>query len=203
MACKLDPECIQEAIAFHGHWCPGLAIGVRAAEWALGEMGRAADEDIVAVVETDMCAVDAIQYLTGCTLGKGNLVHRDWGKNAFTFFRRRDGKAVRLVSRPDLFGDTGQTVRDLMRKKFVSGLTADEAHALQAARTALCDRIMQADLTAVFDFREPGEPLPDAARSLPSLTCASCGEAVMETRVQQVRGRFLCIPCHRSAGPGT
>jgi len=79
-------------VAFHGHWCPGLAVGIRAAEWALREMGRAADEEIVAVVETDMCGVDAIQFLTGCTFGKGNLIHRDWGKNAFSFYRRRDGK---------------------------------------------------------------------------------------------------------------
>ena len=53
----------------------------------------APDEEIVAVVETEMCAVDAIQALTGCTFGKGNLIHRDWGKNAYTFFRRSDGKA--------------------------------------------------------------------------------------------------------------
>jgi formylmethanofuran dehydrogenase subunit E len=29
-----------------------------------------------------MCAVDAIRFLTGCTFGKGNLVHLDHGKNA-------------------------------------------------------------------------------------------------------------------------
>ena len=46
----------------------------------------------VAVTETDMCAVDAIQALVGCTFGKGNLIFRDRGKVAFTFFRRSDGK---------------------------------------------------------------------------------------------------------------
>ncbi len=54
----------------------------------------------MAVVETDMCGVDAIQFLTGCTFGKGNLIHRDWGKNAFSFFRRSDGRAVRISLRP-------------------------------------------------------------------------------------------------------
>jgi formylmethanofuran dehydrogenase subunit E len=88
---KLDPKLIEATTRFHGHCCPGLAIGVRAAELALDEVGRADDEDIVAIVETDMCAIDAIQYLVGCTLGKGNLIYRDYGKNAFTFIRRRDG----------------------------------------------------------------------------------------------------------------
>ncbi len=39
-----------------------------------------------------MCGVDAIQVLTGCTYGKGNLIHRDLGKMAFSFYRRTDGK---------------------------------------------------------------------------------------------------------------
>ncbi|GAC1326224.1 MAG: hypothetical protein NVSMB2_25170 [Chloroflexota bacterium] len=45
----------RQAAAFHGHMCPGLAIGVRAAELALTEIGpHSADEEVVAVVETDM-----------------------------------------------------------------------------------------------------------------------------------------------------
>ena len=95
----ITPEMIKEATEFHGHWCPGLATGIRVSEWVLREMGKAGDEEIVAVVETDMCAVDAVQFLTGCTFGKGNLIYLDYGKNAFTFYRRRDGKASRLVSR--------------------------------------------------------------------------------------------------------
>ncbi len=44
--------------------CPGLAMGIRAAEIALVEIGaHSMDEEVVAVVETDMCAIDAIQYL--------------------------------------------------------------------------------------------------------------------------------------------
>jgi len=100
---------IEGTIKFHGHSCPGLAIGIRAAEIALREIGpHSADEEVVAIVETDMCGVDAIQYLTGCTFGKGNLIHLDHGKNAFTFIRRSDGKALRIVTRPDAFGPPDQ-----------------------------------------------------------------------------------------------
>ena len=88
----IDPVLVKQATDFHGHWCPGLAIGIRAAEWALKKLGKTPDEEIVAVVETDMCAVDAIQSLTGCTFGKGNLIHRDYGKSAFTFYPRQDGR---------------------------------------------------------------------------------------------------------------
>jgi len=101
----ISPEVIEQTIKFHGHSCPGLALGIRASEWALAEFGRAVDEDIVAVVETDMCAVDAVQFLTGCTFGKGNLIYMDYGKNAFTFYRRSDGKAIRIVGKSKVLGD--------------------------------------------------------------------------------------------------
>lgn len=59
---------------FHGHMCPGLAKATREAEIALEQIGEhAADEEVVAIVENDMCAVDARRFLTGCTFGKGNL----------------------------------------------------------------------------------------------------------------------------------
>ena len=94
----IDEKTLERVVDFHGHMCPGLAMGVQAAQIALREIGaHAKDEEVVAVVETDMCGVDAIQFLTGCTFGKGNLVHCDWGKNVCSFYRRSDGRAVRIA----------------------------------------------------------------------------------------------------------
>ena len=48
-------DIVGQVEAFHGHMCPGLAIGIRAAELALREIGpHASDEEVVAIVETDM-----------------------------------------------------------------------------------------------------------------------------------------------------
>jgi formylmethanofuran dehydrogenase subunit E len=67
---------------------------------ALREVGSSEDEEIVAVAECDNCSVDAVQFLTGCTIGKGNLRIENLGKTAFRLYRRRDGKAVRIVRKP-------------------------------------------------------------------------------------------------------
>ncbi len=68
----IDQESVERVQQFHGHMCPGLAMGIRAAEIALERIGpHAGDEEVVAIVETDMCGVDGIQVLTGCTFGKG------------------------------------------------------------------------------------------------------------------------------------
>ena len=45
----------EKAVSFHGHECPGLAIGVRAVEAAEAKLGIAfsRDEEIVCVTEND------------------------------------------------------------------------------------------------------------------------------------------------------
>lgn len=77
----------ERCIDFHGHQCPGLAIGFRVAMAARKGLGvtSAGDEELVCVAENDSCSVDAIQLLLSCTLGKGNLLYRDRGKQAFSF----------------------------------------------------------------------------------------------------------------------
>ena len=195
MPCTIDKDLIQKTIDFHGHWCPGLAIGVRAAELALKEIGKASDEEIVAIVETDMCAVDAIQYLTGCTLGKGNLIYKDYGKSTFTFYRRRDNKAIRMATRREIFGETGPILREMNRKVQEEGLTDDEEKTWNEIREGISKRIMESELTEVFEIKEPAVPVPKKARMVTSLVCESCREPVMETRTRRVQDKIYCIPC--------
>jgi len=84
----VNSDLWDKAAAFHGHECPGLAIGFKACEAYYKEMGgmMSVDEEIVCITENDACGVDAVQALLSCTLGKGNLIYRDTGKQAFAFF---------------------------------------------------------------------------------------------------------------------
>jgi formylmethanofuran dehydrogenase subunit E len=192
----ISPEKIEETIRFHGHNCPGVSLGIRAAQLVLSEFRRAPDEEVVAVVETDMCAVDAIQYLTGCTFGKGNLIHLDYGKNAFTFYRRSDGKGIRIVTRREVFSERGDGLIALQKKKALAGdLSPEEEERLVKAREARCRRIMEASPEELFEVKPAGGPVPGRARILESLVCEACGENTMESRTRRFAGRTLCIPC--------
>jgi formylmethanofuran dehydrogenase subunit E len=195
MGTTISPEQVEATISFHGHWCPGLAMGIRAAEMALRDFGKAGDEEIVAVVETDMCGVDAVQFLTGCTFGKGNLIYRDHGKNAFTFYRRRDNKSARLVARPGRFADAMPELGVLSAKKEKEGLTPEEKVQWKNLREELSKRIMDADLEDLFEVKEPTWRIPRKARLLTTLVCDDCGEPVMESRTRRLQERTLCIPC--------
>ena len=199
MACGLSQEQIDKAVAFHGHWCPGLALGIRAAEWALANMGSALDEEIVTVTETDMCAVDAIQALVGCTFGKGNLIHHDMGKIAFTFYRRSDGKSARLVVRADyICGDKDPFQRDLQRR-FRTGqeLTKEEKALHAKMRKESCERIMSLPIEEIFHIKPAAAPMPHRARLMESLVCEDCGEVVMESRIRRLEGKYYCISCFK------
>lgn len=195
----VDDVTIERIVSFHGHMCPGLAMGVLAARIALEEIGpHAVDEEVVAVTETDMCAVDAVQYLTGCTYGKGNLIHEDWGKHAFTFFRRSDGRAIRLAARGDA------VPRDPAEQELFAKIRAGEADDLEKqrfleARHTRSRQLLAMDPEDLYSVeRFMGVP-PPKARIHASVRCAACDEEVMETRVRRFDGRELCQPCFEEA----
>lgn len=192
----IDQQTVQQVVAFHGHMCPGLAMGIRAAEVAVDRIGpHAGDEEVVAVVETDMCAVDAIQFLTGCTFGKGNLVHRDYGKNAYTFLRRSDGKAIRVCTRPSAWGRPDPDWEDLFAKVRARTATPEEHEEFSRRRHARAERVLTAAVEDLYDVKEASATVPPRARIHTSVPCADCAEPVMETRVRRLHGRDLCIPC--------
>jgi formylmethanofuran dehydrogenase subunit E len=199
MPCSISKELIEKTIAFHGHFCPGLAIGIRAAELALQKLGHTDQNDLVAIVETDMCGVDAIQLLTGCTFGKGNLIHKDYGKIAFSFYDRSKEIGFRAVLLPDIQGKAGLELRVLSRK--VEDGTANEEDRIryEELRGLLQDRYMDVDMEKMFIIMEPTFPVPKPARILQSLRCEACGEMTMESRTRRLGGKTLCIPCFERA----
>jgi formylmethanofuran dehydrogenase subunit E len=163
-----------DVVRFHGHSCPGLAIGYRmvvAAMDTLREL-RACDEELVAIVENDACGIDAVQVVAGCTFGKGNLVFLDYGKPVYTLFSRKSGKGVRVAFHG---GEPPEDVRD--------------------DREARVRWILTAPAEDLLDLREVQLEEPPPARISGSVACAFCGERVMETRIRQVDGKPACIPC--------
>ncbi len=195
MSCSLSQELIERTISFHGHSCPGLIIGMRAAELALRDLGGREEAELVAVVETDMCGVDAVQFLTGCTYGKGNLIHLDYGKMAFTFYDRRSSKGFRALLRPEADGGIGTELRALMKKVTEGSATDEERSRAGELRQQLERRYMSASLEEMFAKGDPGRVAPRQARVLQGLRCEACQEMTMESRTRRFDGKTLCIPC--------
>jgi len=195
LPCTIDQTQINDVISFHGHFCPGLAMGIRAAELARREFGVVPDYELTCVSETDMCGVDAVQFLLGCTFGKGNFIHRDYGKMAFTFYHRPSGKGFRCLVRPEVRGDMSDELSGLHQKIARGRATDEDRRRAEELKLKMAERLMDAELEDVFAVSEPSEPMPRGARILQSLTCEVCGEAVMESRTRRFAGQTLCLPC--------
>ena len=184
-----------DAVKFHGHACPGLAIGYRVATLALQEMGlRARDEELVAIVENNSCAVDAIQFFCGCTFGKGNLIFKDYGKHVYTFIKRPGPEAVRIAVTWTPPPEDPET--EAMWKRYAEGDRSPEVTAVvQDRKVRRMQSVLEAEDAALFEVRRVVVGMPEPARIYKSIPCASCSENVMETRTRTVDGKVLCIPC--------
>ena len=185
----------EDTIKFHGHACPGLALGYRVANLALKELGlRARDEELVAIVENNSCAVDAIQFICGCTFGKGNLIFKDFGKQVYTFIRRPHSEAVRISVKWQPPSEDPET--EAMWTRYSDGDRSAEVIAVVQDRKARkMNAILAADDAELFEIKRIQVELPESARIYKSITCAGCGEKVMEPRTRMVGDKLLCIPC--------
>ena len=164
----------QKCVAFHGHGCGGLAVGFRAVLYAWELFGcdsPSEDEKIVCVAETDACGVDAIQVMMGCSVGKGNLLFHMRGKQAFTFFNRKNGESLRLMLKPK-----------------PEGMTREESFAYyQSCQPA-----------EMFDAMDAKLRLPEKARLFDSYACECCGEITGANWIRLAGGKKLCLDCYES-----
>ncbi|VVB64925.1 FmdE, Molybdenum formylmethanofuran dehydrogenase operon [uncultured archaeon] len=128
-------------VEFHGHVCPGLAIGYRVAKYVKGHCDKSEDEELVAIVENNSCSVDAIQRMLSCTFGKGNLIFKDYGKQVFTFYCMGDDKALRIYFK----GKMPQRMGELQEKRSKNQLTAADQKELEGLRENYIQYILNAN----------------------------------------------------------
>jgi formylmethanofuran dehydrogenase subunit E len=188
-------KTFEEVCEFHGHACPGLALGYRVSILALREFGeRASDEELVAVVENNSCAVDAVQVMSGCTFGKGNLIFKDYGKQVYTFIKRPSGDGIRISVAWTPPRETEHERR--IWKKYAKGDRSEKVlKAVHDRKAKKINSIMQAKDREIFRVVRGKMALPEEAHIYTSLKCAVCREKVMEPRARVKDGKIVCIPC--------
>ncbi|MDO4542133.1 MAG: FmdE family protein [Bacillota bacterium] len=166
----------EKAVAFHGHQCGGLAIGYKAALYAIKllDLTFSKDEEVVCISENNACGVDAIQVILGCSVGKGNLLFHICGKQAFSFYKRSNGKSVRLVLKP--------RPQDLNREEILN-------YYLSLAPEDM------------FDLKETKIILPEAAKLFESHICQGCGEETGANWVHLKGDKKLCSDCYKEYDP--
>lgn len=162
-----------DCVAFHGHECGGLTIGYKASLYAIEllELEFSDDEQVVCISENDACGVDAISVMLGCSIGKGNLLFHIRGKSAYSFYNRKNGKAVRLVLKPR-----------------PEGMTKEASFAYyQACRPA-----------EMFHVKDATIRLPEKAKLFDSYVCDCCSENTGANWIRLAGDQKLCLDCYEN-----
>ena len=193
----LENTEFKKCLEFHGHLCPGLSMGYRAATAGMAylkEKNRSIDEELVVITETDACGADAIQVITGCTFGKGNFIYKDYGKTAFTFFSRKTGKGVRIALKYNAFDISDRHVALISR--IMTDIASDnERKEFQSLHVERSKDILQKPFDELFSINDVSMPIPDKAKIEKSQACKQCNEPVMPSKLDN---NHICRGCLES-----
>lgn len=163
-------EIYKEAGKLHGHYCPGLATGVRAGLTAaeILNVNPADNQELWCIYEKAACFVDGVQWTFNTSAGKGNLIYHPTGKAVFSFYDGKSGKSVRL------------SLKNLH---------------LDMSKDEMTEYILSADAEELFDIAETRLPCPQHKPRVPYGICDCCGEETEEDKLIERDGQKLCIDC--------
>lgn len=185
----------------HGHYCSHLAYGVKAGHYALKNLGSGniGMEEMITIIETNNCFSDGIQMVTGCTFGNNALIYRDYGKTAATI-SKRDGKAIRLSlkpsfqeSRADIYPEAMEIFDKLVVQRQEG--SPEDFEKMNQLWSDMAFEELTVPVEEMFRIEAMNIDIPEFAPMFDSVICESCGENVMKTRIVEVAGKSLCIPC--------
>lgn len=191
-------EEYEPAMAFHGHKCPAMPLGLRAAEAAMTALGvsRARDKELHVISETGKghaagCFLDGIMFATGCTYGKSNIEKLYYDKMAFTLIDTTGRRSVRVRLKDDFFGN-------MLQSSFVAQRKAGVAP--QDVPAALADPLVEKVLSMPEEqFLEIGPVKPHAfergSGCFETDLCEVCGERVFVVKLTRTDSGRVCIPC--------
>ncbi|MDD5142796.1 FmdE family protein [Methanoregula sp.] len=175
---SLYETLFNKAKAFHGHVCPGIVLGTRLTIAGMRELGMDPLEpqrNLIVYIEIDRCGSDAVQAITGCSLGHRSLKHKDFGKFAAVFVDLETKKAVRVA---------------VYEKKRAEHDKLDSKDVIRILGSCPEEEILKIEHVTI-DIPEndiPGYPLGKAV-------CSICGELVMDNRHIIVDGKPVCKNC--------
>jgi len=199
---------LKKAGELHGHFCPYVALGVRAGYAALKTLGieqNVGMEEVIAIVETNNCFSDGVQMTTGCSFANNALIYHDLGKTAVTV-AKRDGEhsakaqAVRVAVRADYstsFDERYPEAHELFEKIVTNREepTPEEQARLSELWAETSYRQLDVPEGEVFTIEKKEIDLPAYAPIHDSAVCSVCGESVMETKARLRGGEPVCIDC--------
>jgi formylmethanofuran dehydrogenase subunit E len=170
---------LTKAKKFHGDLCAGIVLGTRMTMIGMREIGlnpMEKSKNLIVYVEIDRCVADAIQAITGCSLGHRSLKYRPYGKFAATYINLKTGEAVRV-----------SVVEKKRTEKTGQEAMKDAARILLESPEADLFRIKKVRVD-IPDGDMPGMPRHRAR-------CSRCNEMIVDDKEVIINDAVLCGNC--------
>ena len=172
-------ELLKKAGEFHGDICGGIVMGTKLAIYGMETMEMTPgekDKRLIVFTEIDRCISDAILSVTKTSLGKKSLKPMGYGKFAATFVNIDTGEAIRVI-------DSSANKKDRNEDETIEELTE------RINRTPAEDLFEIQKVSVKIDANDlPGKPLE-------IVTCADCGEVIMDGKHHLKGGYAYCTSC--------
>ncbi|AKE62257.1 formylmethanofuran dehydrogenase (plasmid) [Citrobacter amalonaticus Y19] len=186
------------AMAFHGHKCPAMPLGFRAAEAAMKQLGveRSQDKELYVISETGKghaagCFLDGVMSATGCTYGKSNIEKRYYNKMAFTLIDVKNNKSVRVRLTDDFFGNMLNSPFVALRKQGVPPQDISPE-----ITEPLVNKILSISEEAFLEIGQVQDYTFDKQKGcFETALCSRCGERVFMNKLTKVDSELVCVPC--------
>jgi len=194
----MTKEQFEMAMEFHGHKCPAMPLGFRAAEAAMKKLGvkRAQDKELYVISETGKghaagCFLDGIMAATGCTYGKSNIEKKYYNKMAFILIDVASKKSVRVRLKDDFFGNMLKSEFVNQRKKGIPPQDVPSELADPLVNNVLNmpeEKFLEIGAVEAYDF-------PKGEGCFDTELCVKCGERVFVNKLKDSKEGQICIPC--------
>ncbi len=191
-------EYVESCLVIHGHRCPGVPLGIRAGLAALKQLGmeHCKNKELYCRVEVGPshamhCFADGVQFGTGCTFGKGNMVKQNYAKFGFTLINVAEQNAVRVVINPELQKKTFASEFFKARK---NGIEPQDI--AEDIGTPMIENVLKQPEQVLFKISEvfPVHFTPPKG-TFEWIECEMCGEIIFGCGIRVKDGKKVCLPC--------
>lgn len=195
----VDPkEYLEIGFKFHGHKCPAMPLGLKAASVAMNNLRvkRSQAGELFTILDLGeyhcaTCFADGVQVLTGCTYGKGNITRSHKGKFSLTLVDRKNGKAIKVTP-------IGSWLKMAFQSKFME--ERKKGIPPQNISSEIADPLIEKVLSMPPEKQFIVQQLDNYNVNVPphlwdKQLCEECGELTVAEYAHYIDGKYLCPDC--------